>query len=253
MIDPSDAYKEDRFFRDEAERNYQLAKAMDIPKNSLPLEHAPRNGKWLLLIGDSGYRGVKYRAIVAKYVKEYEKPGEDQAEQDRRCWRDTRNDHVTDSGAMPEFFMYVPWEYECYNLDTVIEIIFAAILEDNSNRTHAKDLTAGDETKKAIALIFGITRAVVGGRQQKPKCCPSCAAIAKISTPLATITECPACGVKSPTEDWYSLVLKDTEPEDGKALMLYDILSEMACEFANRGGDSHTILKTAMALAKMIP
>lgn len=68
------------------------------------LEHAPRDGTYVELRGDSGYLGYPYRIMIARYEKERGHKNWTQQFNDLRCWRTVAGDLCTDDGEMPTHF-----------------------------------------------------------------------------------------------------------------------------------------------------
>lgn len=75
-----------------------------------PLPTAPRDGRFVELRGDSGYKSHPFRVMLARYNTELEKPGANSsssymrargATTDEICWRTVAGDPCIEDGSMP--------------------------------------------------------------------------------------------------------------------------------------------------------
>lgn len=141
--------------------------AMKLPFGVLPLSMAPKDGSYVMLVGNSGYTDTPFRAIVAHFVKEYATPGMTQLseeEAEKYGWRNHSNDSVMDDGSMPFGFIKLPWEWDqsqaeltrqlCHNLALALafDIRKAVEIGDNTRAivesfVHALDLSMANNIK----------------------------------------------------------------------------------------------------------
>lgn len=59
-----------------------------------PIETAPKDGTFVLLLGDSGYTGTPHRVAVGQWVQNY-----------KDCWTNHAGDRFTDDGQPPTHWM----------------------------------------------------------------------------------------------------------------------------------------------------
>lgn len=67
-----------------------------------PISSAPRDGTFVELRGDSGYKKYPYRIFIGHYNSDYEAPiRANGSNGDEWAWRTVQGGHVTDDGAFP--------------------------------------------------------------------------------------------------------------------------------------------------------
>lgn len=74
---------------------------MSSVSNLRPIETAPKDGTFVLVLGDSGYATTPLRAEVCHYAGGYATHG-------RSGWRTHANDAFEDSGKPPTHWMPLP-------------------------------------------------------------------------------------------------------------------------------------------------
>lgn len=69
--------------------------------NLLPIETAPKDGTYIILFGDSGYKTTPLRCEVCRYDAQY---------RPLSPWVNHSNDSFEDGGGAPKFWTHIPTE-----------------------------------------------------------------------------------------------------------------------------------------------